>query len=290
MRVHPKEWHGNIWQNITSRIYLASLYLYPKGFRYQFGSEMVSVFEEARDEHAHNGPSSLFIFLGRELTEAPGSILNQHLATKSFWVQPYPINVMAFTLGFTLLGMIDGLNYLQVLNGIQSSLLNLFSYLFVGGISGLAIGCILNPDKKKRFAFSGAIGFLLANTLVAQIYFGIFPDAFRTPQGGISFFIPFLYPILTGSVFGLFIGIANRIWHDLFRYSGMGSLALFTGFFVNRLSAALMQSFLFPGSSQNIAQTGNRSLFVCVIPFLLEGMLLGILFGRMTSKNISVSA
>jgi hypothetical protein len=221
--------------------------------------------------------------------QAPGSILNQHLAAESFWVQPYPINILAFTLGYTLFGMLDLLNYYQDANGIQYYILNLLSLLLVGGICSLAIGTILNPNKKILIAFSGAVGFLLANTLVEQFFLGFFPNAFASPGSGIYFLIPFIYPILTGSIFGLFIGIANWNWRSLFRYIGIGSLVFFTGYFVNRLSAALMQSFIFHSSLQDIAQTGTGSLFLyLVIPNLLEGLLIGTLFGGLTQRSASV--
>ncbi len=289
MQVHPEEWHRNTWFRIASWIYLAGLCLYPKSFRKRFGAEMNEVFKEALVEHIQKGSLNTCLFLGRELIEAPISILNQHLAAKSFWGQPYPINILAFTFGFTLLGLNEVLNFYQVLNGFQIYLLNLLSYLLVGGVGGLAIGSIFDPQRRKLFAFSGAVGFLLANTLGTQLYFRIFPDAFTTIGNGIYFLIPFLYPILTGSIFGFFLGIANRNWCGLFRYTGIGSLVLFVGFFVNRLSDALMQSYLFSSSFQGVVQTGSGSLFVyLVLPYLLEGILVGTLFGGITQRSVPI--
>ncbi|HAF61474.1 MAG TPA: hypothetical protein DCK95_04015, partial [Anaerolineaceae bacterium] len=245
MQIYPEEGHRNIWFRIASWIYRAGLCLYPKSFRKRFGTEMNEVFKEALVEHTQKGSLHTCLFLGREMIEAPISILNQHLAAKSFWEQPYPINILAFAFGFTLLGVNDVLNFYQVFNGSQIYLLNLLSYLLVGGLGGLAIGSILDHHRKKLFALSGAVGFLLANTLGAQLYFRIFPDAFTTTGSGIYFLIPFLYPILTGSIFGFFLGVTNSNWHGLFRYIGIGGLVLLAGFFVNRLSDALMQSYIF---------------------------------------------
>ena len=85
MRAHPEDWPENTLRNITSRIYLASLCLYPKNFNDRFRSEMNDVFKEALAEQAQKGPINTLIFIGRELIEAPVSILNQHLDEKTFW-------------------------------------------------------------------------------------------------------------------------------------------------------------------------------------------------------------
>jgi hypothetical protein len=289
MQIPSEKWHQNICFSMATRIYRVGLCLYPKSFRKRFGTEMNDVFKEALVEHTLKGSLNTFLFLGRELIEAPMSILNQHLAVDSFWGQPYPINILAFTIGFTLLGINEVLNFYQTCNGFQIYLLNLLSYLLVGGLGGMAIGSAHDPHGKKLFAFNGAIGFLLANTLGTQLYIRVFPDVFTTTGSGIYFLIPFLYPIYTGSIFGIFLGLANRNWHGLFRYTGIASLALFAGFIVNRLSDALMQSYLFHNSFQGIVQTGSVSLFIyLVLPYLLEGVLLGTLFGGITQRNISV--
>jgi len=285
MRVSPEEWQGNTWRNIASWIYQASLCMYPKSFFDRFGSEMNEVFKEALDEHSRKGFLNTILFIVRELIETPISILNQHLSVKSFWVQPFPINIMAFTFGFTLLGLIDVLKNSLNLIWIQGGLINFLILIFIGGLFSLAIGSILDPRRKYLFALCGAVGFLLANTPVKQVYFRVFPDAFIAPGIGVNFLIPFLYPILTGSVFGLFIGVASGNWRGLLRWTSLGSLALLAGFFVNRLSAALMQSFLFHSPNQDIAQIGIGGL---MIPYLLEGFLLGILFGGITQRRISV--
>ena len=285
MRVHPKNWSENIWRKFISRIYLASLSLYPKIFKDSFGSEMNDVFREAFAEQAQKGPLHTIIFIGREMIEAPVCILNQHLEEKSFWVQPFPLNILAFTFGFILLGLHDVLKYALNLVWMQGWLINILCLIFIGAIVSLAIGSILNPRKKHLFALCGAIGFLLANTLVQQGYLRIFPDAFLAPGIGLGFLIPFLLPILIGSVFGLFIGAATGNWHGVFRWTVWGGLALFAGFIINRLSAALMQSYLFHSPTQDIVLMGIGGF---LIPYLLEGMLLGFLFGGITKRRITV--
>lgn len=289
MQIHPPKWHQNIFFSIVSGGYRFFLYLYPKGFRKRFGTEMNDVFTEALVEHTQKGSLHTCLFLGHELIEAPMSILNQHFAVDSFWGQPYPFNILAFAIGFTLLGLNEVINFYQILNGFIFYLFNSLSYLFVGGLGGMAIGVMHDPQKKKLFTFCGAAGFLVANTLGAQLYNRVFPDAFTAPGNGIYFLIPFLYPILIGSIFGLFLGLANGNWRGLFRYIGIGSLALFAGFFVNRLSDALMQSYLFHNSFQGILQTSSGNLFVyLMLPYLFEGILLGALFGGITQRSIPV--
>ncbi len=291
METHPESRSENIYKSAASRFYRAILGLYPLSFRRRFGSEMNEVFREALEEHARKGPVEVVLFLGREWVEAPMSILKQHLALASFGMQPYLVNILAFALGFILLGLVDVGNEFKDLIGIQGYLISLLSLAFAGGIGGLAIGSILDPRRKSLFAVCGAVGFLLANTLVGQMYFEVFPDAFLAPQSGVYFLIPFLYPLLTGSVFGLFIGAANRNWRSLLRFTALGSTAMLAGFFVNRLSAALMQSFLFPSALHGLAPAGSGWSFAyLMIPALLEGMLLGALFGRITQRGLAVKA
>ncbi|MCE5208347.1 MAG: hypothetical protein LLG42_08555 [Chloroflexi bacterium] len=246
---------------------------------------MKEIFLEAFEEKTQQGLWYILLFLIRELIDAPISILNQHLVTKSFWVQPYPMNIFAFMFSFSLVGLLNVWNTLQTFTGIQGYLINLLSLAIAGGVIGLAIGCTLDPRKKILFTLCGTVGFIQANTFVQQGLFSIFPYAFTTPGEGIYFLLPFLFPIVEGGVFGLFIGLASRNWHSLLRFSGLGSLALFTGFFVNRLSAALMQSYLFHSATQSVAQTNIIGFF---IPYLLEGAIMGTLFGGVTKKYISV--
>jgi hypothetical protein len=286
MQTYPEEWAGNIRQNIASWIYLLILGLYPKSFRDRFGSEMKDVFREALDEHVQKGRLNTFIFIGRELTEAPGSILNQHLSLKSFWVRPFPMNILAFTFGFILFGLLDGWKYSLCLAWARSAWFDFPSLIFIGGCVSLALGSSLDPRRKRLFTLCGAVGFLLANTLVKQTYFRFFPDAFTVPGIGIYFLLPLLYPLLAGSVFGLFIGAASGTCRGLFQWTGWGGLALLAGYVVNRLSAGLMQSFLFHSPTQDIVQIGMIGF---LLPYLLEGILLGILFGGITQRRISVS-
>lgn len=290
MQLHSGNWGRDRFLRIVSRIYRISLCLYPKSFHKRFGAEMYDVFQEALIEHTRKGCLHTSLFLGRELIEAPMNILNQHFAVDSFWKQPYPINILTFTFGFTLLGISTVLNFYQTLNGFQVYLLTLFCYLLVGGLGGTAIGTGHDPRKKKLFAFCGAIGSLLANTLGTQLTLQFFPDAFTPTGNGITFLSPFLHPILSGSIFGLFLGLANGNWHGVFRYIGIGCLAQFTGFFVNRLCDALMQSYLFHNSFQGINQTSSKSLFIIylLLPYLLEGLSIGILYGGITQRSIPV--
>ncbi len=290
MQNRLEEQPGNSGQMIASWIYLFSIYLYPKSFRVRFGQEMGEVFRQAFAEHAQNGIVSLLGFLSRELIEAPLSILSQHISGKSFRERPYFVNIFAFTVGCIPLGIIEELKIYLGFGGGVAYWISLLSYAFAGGIGGLAIGSLLNPRRRIRFVVSGALGFLLANTFLWKIFDGFFPDAFSAPGIGSGFWVPFLFPILGGSLFGLFLGAANRKWADLFRFVCWGSLALLAGFFVNRLSSALMQSYWFNNSIPSIAQTDFVALFVyLLLPYLLEGLLLGTLFGRAAQRSMALA-
>jgi len=287
MQVIPKKFQQISWRNLVSWIYRVSLSLYPKSYRDRFGTEMNDVFNHALAEHSSQSRLKALSFLGRELRDAPVSILRQHFAANSFWLRPYPINIIAFIFSFILVGLLDYWNTAQTFVGLQGFLINLLSLALAGAISGLAIGILADPQHKNLFAFCGSIGFLLANIYVPQILSRIFPDAFAASGQGMEILLPFLFPIVEGFVFGLFIGLASGRWHNLLQFSGWGSLALFMGFFVNRLSAALLQSFLFHSATQNIAQMGIIGFFM---PYLLEGAIMGALFGRIKITKTSLSA
>jgi hypothetical protein len=268
----------------ASHLYRMLLTFYPRAFQERFGAEMDEIFTEAFDEHLDNGLLDTFQFLWREFTEAPANIFDQHLAAKSAWLRPYPIHLLAFTFGFILIALSDVLSSFQTTNSLQSFIFQSICYLIVGGLGGWAIGCSQDPHRKKAFALSGAIGFLLANRLVMQLFNTYFPDAFITSKAGIAFFVPFLYPILAGAIYGLFIGATTKNWRLALRFTGISILALFAGFFVNRLSAALMQSFLFPGSLLGMADQANWLIYLFV-PDILEGLLLGAAFGSFAQRQ-----
>ena len=289
MRDFSKGRYVPLVRAIACQVYLAGLALYPKSFRRRFGPEMSEVFQEALDDRLQQGYWAVFGFLFHELAEAPGSILNQYVEARPFWLKPYPMNIAAFTASFILLGFIETAGLFQGPIGLLGYWISL---LVIGGISSLAIGYTLAPDRRRLVCFAGAVGFLLANTLVGQLYNRIFPiDYADIPISGAQFLIIFGFQILAGCVFGLFIGIASGKWHNLFQWTGLGGLGFLAGFFVNRLSAALMQSFLIHSPTQNIALTDIPGVIAyIVVPFVLEGVLLGTLFGGTAQRLNSIPA
>jgi hypothetical protein len=268
MQAYPDEWYGSNCRKIASRVYHVILYLYPKNFRRCFASEMSVVFAEAFDECAQQGLLHLLVFLTRELFEAPISILRQHIAEKTFRLHFYPKNVLAFALGSLLIGMAGTSDVYQFF-GDEKTWIFLFGFLFAGAISGLAVGSIVAPHQKKLFAAGGAAGILLVNMLYGQVIFH-------------AFMIPLFYPLLMGMIIGLFLGIANSSARVFLHWTGMGCLALLAGFFANRLSAALIQNFLFHSPTQDIIAIPGLLAYI-VIPYLLEGMLLGTLFSGLSA-------
>jgi hypothetical protein len=260
MHVHPPELHGRFWRWIASGAYQASLFLYPKSFRCRFGSEMAAVFEEALDEKAQNGFLAILFFLGRELIEAPISILKQHCVINTIRARTCFNLILAFTLGFGLLGLIDLFHETNSSVGILGYLVNLFNNIIAGGLGGLAIGVILAPHMKAFFALCGMVGCLLLF---------IFPNP------------------VASCIFYFVLGLVFWNWRGLLRLAGFGSLALLVALFMNRLSAALVQSYIFHSPSQTFAQTG---ISMILIPYLVEGIFLGIFFGGMAPESLAVKA
>lgn len=277
--------HPNFnWASIV-RLYDAGLRLYPRCFRQRFEREMQDIFREALKDHGEQGSSVVIRFLLRELFEAPGSLLNQHLDARTGWLQPYPLSIGVFSIVFVLLGLIENISMFQQRFGWFGYLLAL---LLIGCICGLATG-LYHPGRKKLFLLGGAMGFLFANTLVKSIFFQFFPEAMAVPGVGWRFLIPFLYPILMGSMFGLFIGIASGTWRGLLQWVSWSSIGFCAGFIINRLSAALMQSFLLHSPTQNVTNLLGV-IFFLLIPYLLQGILLGTVFGGVSQKQRTIAS
>jgi hypothetical protein len=273
--------------SLATHFYQILLLLYPREFRNRFGAEMHGVFVEALAENREQSFWNVFQFLWHEFTEAPASIFDQHQAARSPWLQPYHLNLSAFTLGFILIGVYDSINTFNWLNFIhfdQSFFFLLITYLLTGGLGGLAIGCALGPTHKKFFVLSGSIGFLLANLFSLQIFKLYFPDAMTSTQTGWATYLPLLFPLMTGVIYGFFIAIPTVKWRIALRCVWMSMLAFLAGYFVNRLSAALMQSYLFPGSLLGKAHQANYLIYIFV-PDILEGLLLGVIFGGLAQHN-----
>lgn len=267
------------------RLYDTTLRLYPRSFRQRFEREMQDIFREALKDHGERGASVVMRFLFGELFEAPGSILNQHLEARTGWLRPFPLSIGVFSIVFVLLGLMDNIPVFQQRFGWYGYLLAL---LLIGCVCGLAMG-LYHPGRRRLFLLGGAMGFLFANTLVRSFFFQLFPEAMAVPGVGWRFLIPFLYPILMGSVFGLFIGIASGTWRGCIQWVSWSSIGFCAGFFINRLSAALMQSFLLPSPTKNVTSLIGV-IFFLLIPYLLQGILLGTIFGGVSLKQRTIAS
>lgn len=263
------------WHRAACRVYQAILLLYPKSFRRRFGSEMNAIFLEAFDDCKHQGRLHLFVFLARELLEAPYNILNQHISEENSWFRSTFANLLPFTLGFILIGLLSTWNeYQDILK--DKEWIFIFGYILAGGISGLAIGNVVAPHEKRLFAVGGAVSVLWVIMQFGQLCF-------------LAFMINLFYPLLVGCIIGLFLLVADGKFNVFFHWAGMGFLASLTGFFVNRLSAALIQSYIFHSPMQDIITTGLLGLLAyIVVPFLLEGLLLSMFMsGNIKRKQFS---
>ena len=255
----PRLSHEKKWRSTICQFYQTCLFLYPKNFRRQFGFEMSGVFEEALDEQIQQGWPFILLFLGREILETPISAMKEQFAIKATWVKSYLDILFVYTLGFISLGLIIILNATNFQNEILRSIVNLLSKMLVGGMGGLTVGIIIAPHKKTLFALWG---------LICLFTFITFP--------GVAFYI-----------FLLVVGWTIRSWRDLFRLAGYGMVVLLVGFFTHRLTAALVQNFLFHSPTQILSQTGPAMV---LIPFLITGITLGILLGRVAPKRVTLKA
>lgn len=260
MRIPQQAGQCQTGRRIATWVYQSSLAFYPECFRNRFGSEMAWVFEEALDEQAQKGWPSTLAFLGREFIEVPVSIIIQHFLFKKFWLQSYLKVILAFTFGFSLLGLMELLLNSADRTGIPRYLMVLTTTIVAGGLAGLSFGIILTPNLKKILSLCGMAVFLLL---------WIFPN------------------FLVGCSFYLILGITLWSRRDLLRLAAYGSLALVVAFFVNRLSAALVQSYVFHSPSQALAQTGPTMI---LIPYLCVGLSLGLLLGRIAPQQAALKA
>jgi len=270
-----------LWRWGAVLVYRASLAFYPRDYQKRFGCEMAAIFSDALEEKAQQGGLRAGFFMLRECLDAPSSIISQHLEAKS----GRHIQVLAFTIGFGLFGLANGI--FQGQNNLFRSLMTILILAAVGSITGLAIGSVVSPGRMKAFAACGAAGFLLANTLGEGLFRRLFSLSPNMNEIGWELFVPFVCPILQGVIFGLFLGAAHGTWRGLLRWSSISSLAFLAGFFLNRLSASLLQSYVVKSATQDIFLTGAVGLiFFILIPYLLQGLLLGVLFGRASQRRL----
>ncbi len=274
--------YRQLWTRAATLIYRASLVFYPRAYQKRFGSEMTAIFGDVLEEKTRQGGlRAAGSFLLREYLDAPSSIISQHLEAKS-GRQNF---VLAFTIGFGLFGLANGIFEGQ--DHLFHSLMTILILAAVGGVTGLAIASAVEPERMKTFAVCGAVGFLLANTLGEGMFRRLFHFSPQTSGVGWEFFMPFLCPILQGIIFGLFLGAAHGTWRGLLRWSSISSLAFLAGFFLNRLSASLLQSYVVKSATQDIFLTGAAGLvFFFLIPYLLQGLLLGVLLGGASRRRL----
>ena len=265
---------------MASRLYRASLRLYPPGFRRRFGDEMSAVFDEALVEKSVEGRFPAAQFLLKEMTDAPASILRQRLAEMGYAPRLNAANLLAFPLACLLIGLLGEWKDVFTLGDVHG-------WLFLGGaalagdVSGLGIAGRAAPNHRTLCAACGTLGFLLINPLGAQILHALFPLApLASLFVGTFLLFPFLYPLFVGSAIGLLLGIQRGRLGLVFRWVGLGLLAIGVCFFANRLAAALLQSYVVRSPTQDLQTTGLAGLLAFVVaPDLLDGLLLGMLFG-----------
>ena len=273
--------HFNIFGTLAELIYLAVLSFYPKQFRVRFGAEMKTIFNEGLQDNLQFGFFRMLRYFGKEIKDAPGSILKQHMVEKTPWLQPYPVNLLVFPIGFMLIGLLengDGYYF--------KGFFSLIMYLLVGGLGGFAFGINFDSSKKKFYSLCGAIGFLFANITVPALFYKLYPTAFITPGTGFNFLIPFLYPLLIGGVYGLFLWIASFRLRHLLKFVAYTSIAFTVGFCMNRLFAALMQSYILQSPTQIVSQPNLTELILFILmPYFLQGVTLGLAFGKFSKGS-----
>jgi len=254
MSRRPRTTPDHSWRRIVRWFYQVILSLYPASFRHQFGLEMEAVFEDAVGERIRQGWIPVFLFIGRELLETPASALKQRFRNHEKAIGAYFQIMFSFGLGFLLLGWIDLLNASSIRTEAQNFFLNLFLFLVIGGVSGLSVGIILSPDRKTMFTLFGVVCFVL----------------------------PVIIPGLAVHVIFLIVCLAVWKLRNILRLAGYSALAGLIGFVANRLSASLVQSYLFHSPTQSLAQTGPGMV---LIPFLVTGLTVGMLFGNIARKT-----
>jgi len=247
------------WRTLVCRLYRTSLGLYPQSFRDEFAQEMSAIFEEALDAQLQGRWISLLSFLGRELVETPLCALRHRLKITLTGIINSVEVIFVYALGFFLLGWMNILSTGLFQDQFRNLNVGLLSGLIIGGLSGLTIATILVPQKKTLFTVGGMIGSLTLAISAGR----------------------------TIAVFIIIAGISLRNWRDLYRLSGYALWLFAVGLFVNRLSAAFVQRFMFNSHTQLFSQTGAPMVLV---PFLLTGISLGIVLSGVAPKTVTEKA
>jgi len=249
----------NHLQAAVCRLYRSGLRLYPKDFREQFAVEMTDVFSQALDVHIRLGTFTAFCFLAREFIDTPLCALRRFFLSRAGAIKTYLIVIFLYSVSFTLLGLFNLIQASHSLTSVQVQIVIRLGHAVICGLGGLTVGILLHPRRQITFA---ALGMCFS-------------------------LVHFLFPSLAIELLICGAGVIVMKKAYFLRLAGYGTLILFVGWFVNRLAAALVQSYVFHSPTQLLSQTGPAMVW---LPFAVTGVMLGVLMGRIGVKARPVNA
>ena len=245
-------------QTRVERSYRRLLQLYPQPFRQEFGGEMANVFQQAWQDHRRQPVQERWLFAIREFSGLLSGILGQHYL--HFAINGSSRLPAALLLGFSLISFIQ-LNY-----GIHwlPRMLTLALVLVCGLIAGLTASHLYSSSFAPQTGLVSAVAFLVLYSLGRILYAHVLIVRFNEP---LAFG---LWLIFIGIITGVIIAVITRRHAYGPAMSLMFSTLFVSGYFIHRLSAALLQSSV-GAPVQDVYTPGGLILFVYA-PVLIEGL------------------
>lgn len=282
--------------------YAATIRLYPRGFRAEFGEEMQAVFAEAMAEAGGAGAIGIAALWLRELRDLPVSLLRAHRHAHSTrcppQARPAPARpasfarwgALGFGIGFALIeSMPDILGpALQPYRSL-APLIGLIPYLAAGGLSGALLG-MASRSRRTIFSFTlaGSLAFALSRSLTLALAVWVTDSmvTLSSLSAGVLATLPIIRPILIGALVGGLAGAAQRRWNHAARWAFIGALV----FGLGRIAGVVLE--LPPwAAAQAVAsyQAAPANAWIADVPFYLmvfAGAVSGVVGGAYLGLNL----
>lgn len=235
---------------------------YPKSHQEQFVEEMESVFLSRWDEMAQASVMKQVIFMIKEVDGIIQDICDQYLYT-------LPLNGTRSLLTSSLL-TINLMLFFFFSFGIFSSAITLFLIFLIGLISYDLISTLLGLNTSVTAKIVCGLGFVLVSQMCNLIYLRFF-EVYMSGANG-NPLVVVLYPVITGMSLGIVIALSFKRIVYLPRLSASLGLLFGAGFLTNRLSAALLQSYITCTTTQALDNIWGWIFFI-ILPILIQGLL-----------------
>jgi hypothetical protein len=287
---------------LAPKFYSWLLKIYPSTFRKEFGEEMIEVFTMAISQAGGRGWYPLLGLIFEELARFPFNLMREHAheftgaASFDRWITSpgrlFPIcaGIFGYGSGFALMSAIQGLLVIAFPGNPSTGLfpqtfILVFAKILAGGLGGFSLGLAMDYKNRRRFAIIGAASYPFGIYFISQLIRSSITSIHRF---GSILELPglLLNFILLGVFLKALLDYTDITWKQMPVFILAGAFGVLFGFLANRLSVALMQSYLrYPGWPNLPTRNWNYWYFLFKVgPNSLFGAVMGAWLGLAASQ------